>query len=461
MRQARFSWDAVPDSAVSGYKVHWGTTSGVYTRTVDAGNTTATVIAEFYEGVGYFFVITAYGNTGVESDYSVEVAFTIPPAGGSATPVITVQPSATAITYGQTLASSSLNGGVASVPGAFAFTAPALVPAAGTASQTVTFTPSDMKIYQPVTGSANVTVSKATPSITVPPMASAISYGQTLASSSLSGGVASVSGSFAFTTSGTAPVAGGTLRLARFSWDAVVDPMVSGYKVHWGTQSGVYDHSYDAGNVTEVIISGFAEGIQYFSTITAYSNTGEESDYSVQIAFIIPDTGGTTTLPVGMSSQSVTFTPTDTNNYQTAATTVSVMVKAAKFRAIAQESLESWRVRCFSAEQIATGQAADDADPDRDGLVNLAEYALGTDPLAFTPPMIAVVGSDGLVLTFERPGGLTDVQYAAESADDLIHWNPCLLELMVDGPVQTMRAVDPLTSGDPTRRFISLRFTKP
>jgi hypothetical protein len=53
------------------------------------------------------------------------------------------------------------------------------------------------------------------------------------------------------------------------------------------------------------------------------------------------------------------------------------------------------------------------------------------------------------------------VLYAADSSDDLIHWNPCVLEMVADGPVQTMRAIDPLTSGNPARRFISLRFTKP
>jgi hypothetical protein len=75
--------------------------------------------------------------------------------------------------------------------------------------------------------------------------------------------------------------------------------------------------------------------------------------------------------------------------------------------------------------------------------------------------LAAVKTSAGLVLTFERPGGLPDVQYAAVSSDDLIHWAPCLLEMVADGPVQTMRAIDPLTEGNPARRFISLRFTKP
>jgi hypothetical protein len=136
------------------------------------------------------------------------------------TPVLTA-PVATAITYGQTLTNSSLSGGAAtnsannaSVAGGFAFTTPATAPGAGTASQSVTFTPADTTDYNSATVNVSVTVNKRTPVLKVP-VATAITYGQTLANSSLSGGAAtnsanntSVAGSFAFTTPATAPGAG-------------------------------------------------------------------------------------------------------------------------------------------------------------------------------------------------------------------------------------------------------------
>ena len=125
-----------------------------------------------------------------------------------ATPAVTAWPLASAITYGQTLASSVLSGGSAAVAGSFAFSTPSTAPAAGAASQGVVFTPADTANYNTVSGSVSVTVGKATPSVTVWPAASAITYGQTLASSSLSGGSAVVAGSFAFTTPSTAPGVG-------------------------------------------------------------------------------------------------------------------------------------------------------------------------------------------------------------------------------------------------------------
>ena len=89
-----------------------------------------------------------------------------PPAGLTAdiTPAlttITAAPSATPITYGQTLASSTLNGGAGSVPGSFSVTAPATAPAAGTAPHGVTFTPGDTTNYQATSTSVEVTVQPA------------------------------------------------------------------------------------------------------------------------------------------------------------------------------------------------------------------------------------------------------------------------------------------------------------
>ena len=59
----------------------------------------------------------------------------------------------------------------------------------------MTFTP-DSGNYAISTAKVKLTVNKATPVITTPPSAAAITYGQTLAASVLSGWVANVGGSF-------------------------------------------------------------------------------------------------------------------------------------------------------------------------------------------------------------------------------------------------------------------------
>ena len=73
-------------------------------------------------------------------------------------PNITKWPTASAINYGQTLTSSTLSGGEAITAGSFAFTTPDTSPNAGTADQSVTFTPTDINHYNTATGTASVNV---------------------------------------------------------------------------------------------------------------------------------------------------------------------------------------------------------------------------------------------------------------------------------------------------------------
>jgi len=127
---------------------------------------------------------------------------------------------------------------------------------------------------------------------------------------------------------------------------------------------------------------------------------------------------------------------------------------------ITGETLATWQARNFTQSEIDTGLALENADRDGDGLCNLAEYALGTDPQIQNGMPAAVFDASGLTLTFTRPNDLPDVTCAAESSDDLILWNPLPVELVADGNVQTMRVCDPLTTGDPARRFLRLRFTR-
>jgi hypothetical protein len=74
---------------------------------------------------------------------------------------VTAWPVASAITYGQTLAASTLSGGSATPAGTFAFTTPSTAPKAGTALQSVTYRPTDTTNYNTASSTASVTVNKA------------------------------------------------------------------------------------------------------------------------------------------------------------------------------------------------------------------------------------------------------------------------------------------------------------
>jgi len=152
------------------------------------------------ENVGTYAISSTLGNANYDVTF-VPNNLTI----GRADATVT-WPTAAAITYGDALSAATLSGGTGE--GTFAFTNPSTVPNAGVAeSFEVTFTPTSAN-YKAATQMVSVMVNKATPTILVVPTASPITYGQTLASSVLSSGTASVAGSFAFTTTSTAPSAG-------------------------------------------------------------------------------------------------------------------------------------------------------------------------------------------------------------------------------------------------------------
>jgi hypothetical protein len=78
--QATVLWQADTQSTVSGYRVHYGTSSGTYTQHVDAGNTVSRVIDGLAPATTYYVAVTAYDVYGSESTYSAEAFYTTPAA---------------------------------------------------------------------------------------------------------------------------------------------------------------------------------------------------------------------------------------------------------------------------------------------------------------------------------------------------------------------------------------------
>ena len=138
------------------------------------------------------------------------------------------------------------------------------------------------------------------------------------------------------------------------------------------------------------------------------------------------------------------------------------------FRIVPDTPLTLWK-----AAQLGFSTAPDDADPDRDGLPNLVEYALGTLPQlpdAAAQPAVAIVGNF-LQLTVPRDPARPDVVLLVEASSDLATWLPLAASVNgspFDGPGYQsgespggaiksiiVRDLQPVTAAP--RRFLRLR----
>jgi hypothetical protein len=310
-----------------------GSTTITASQAGDASYSAATPVAQLLT-VNNAATTTTLSTSGTPSIYGVPVTLTAtvaPTIGGG-----TVQFHDNTVALGSPVALGS--GQAQLVTSAFV-----------TGSHSITATYSGTTNYNGSSATAMTqTVNKAPPEIITPPTASDIVYGQTLASSVLSGGVGSVAGSFDFTTPSTTPA-------------------------------------------------------------------------------------------VGTASHSVTFTPSDTANYQTATTSVSVTVTGSSYL--------SWATDPAQGLTAGVNDGPND-DPDHDGIANLLEFTLGGVPMASGQEILPkLTKSTGGVWEFEYDRSDLSLAHATTQAveygDDLTGWTA------VPVPA-TSNAVVTITPGSPS-----------
>ncbi|WP_282015609.1 alpha-amylase family glycosyl hydrolase [Marinifilum flexuosum] len=228
---------------------------------------------------------------------------------------VSAWPTAGAITYGQALSESILTGGTANVDGSFAFENPSATPNAGTQSVEVTFTPTDNSNYNTASGNINITVDKANVTVSVWPTAGTITYGQTLSESILTGGTASVDGSFAFANPSATPNAGTQ------SVEIIFTPTDNS---NYNTASGNINITVDK---ADVIVSTWSEAgtITYGQALSESILTGGTANVDGSFAFANPSS----TLNAGTQSVEIIFTPTDASNYNTQSGNINIIVDKA------------------------------------------------------------------------------------------------------------------------------------
>jgi hypothetical protein len=146
----------------------------------------------------------------------------------------------------------------------------------------------------------------------------------------------------------------------------------------------------------------------------------------------------------------------------TDSTTLQINVVAAPF--------ELWKQENFTPQQLAqSGVVGYLDDPDRDGVANLLEYALGMDPNQASSsglPVGAVTG-DYLSLSFNRQIYADDITYRVEAVENLNSswveiWNSFNVHYGGgSNPSQKVTVQDTVPVSDSPKRFMRLKVTKP
>lgn len=227
-----------------------------------------------------------------------------------ATPSITWATPA-AITYGTALSSTQL-GASSTVAGAFAYTpSSGTVLTAGSQTLSVTLTPSDTTDYNSATSTVILMVSKATPTITWAPPA-AVTYGTSLSAAQLDASSGGVAGTLAYTpASGTVLTAGSQTLSVIFTPTDTTD---------YNTAAAAVPLTVN--KATPTIAWATPAAITYG---TALSATQLNASSATTGGFVYtPATG--TVLTAGLHTLSVTITPTDTSDYNTATQTVTLTI---------------------------------------------------------------------------------------------------------------------------------------
>lgn len=181
----------------------------------------------------------------------------------------------------------------------------------------------------------------------------------------------------------------------------------------------------------------------------------------------------TVTIPAGASSTTIAVVPvTDTiaegpeTVILTAANGTGYYVSSPWNGTVTIQDLpaDNWRFAKFGAAANTPATAGDNVDPDRDGMTNLMEFALNSNPQASDSSLFPTASKAGstLSLTYRKNLAATDLTYAVLQSDDVTGWTPATVSEQIlsdDGTTRVIKAT--ITTGGAAKKFLRLRVTRP
>jgi hypothetical protein len=265
-QSVRLTWNASAGSGIVGYNIFFGTASGDYNSSIQVGGVTDAVVSNLTDGVTYYFALSAYDTSGIQSELSSEVSYFVPgvPPPGGISSVQQLPPGPdVAVTW---------------------------IPGPGTISEYhLYYREQGGSYFAPisVTGANQAIISGLQIGLTY--YFAVASYDLILGTESqltseVSFTVPTVAAPGAITSIQRSPVDGGVT----VAWGSSPDPNAIGYNIYYGLSAdGPFWYAgSDAGN--QFTIYGLTEGSLYFFQIKAYDGSWQESAPSQISSFFVP-----------------------------------------------------------------------------------------------------------------------------------------------------------------------------
>jgi hypothetical protein len=144
--------------------------------------------------------------------------------------------------------------------------------------------------------------------------------------------------------------------------------------------------------------------------------------------------------------------------------------------------IETWRQASFGTNANNLSVSGDNADPDRDAIPNLLEYAFALDPLVASTKGVPAAsltangGTNFLTLTFQRPASATDLTYRVLVSSNLYAWdnggtfigtnitittNVALISRAMTNAVETVVVRDGWPVPEAAARYMRIQITHP
>lgn len=173
------------------------------------------------------------------------------------------------------------------------------------------------------------------------------------------------------------------------------------------------------------------------------------------------------TIPAGQASATLAVDPIadalaqgDRAVTVTIASDFAIVSDSSATVTIKDKPADEWRFGAFSPGELSDPQiSADSADPDRDSIANLLEYALNLPPK--TPnASVASPGESGgyLSLALAKNPNASDLSWTAEVTSDLATWTAATI---VTNSATHFEARDTVAKSSAERRMIRLKVTRP